>query len=187
MNHPRIFAVVLTLLAVSVPTMGSGNRSEYSSGSPVLRLQMRSDGGEEGHFAKFAGKVRLTGTLVVEFDRLPNQTEERDTEGQAFFIPDDPSRRKLPAAIGSFYPRPVDSISLDKKPRDLLFPLVGTRKTADLLNGTMPRYELPAALMIKSFSSWVECDHRSYTAEVVSIELLRPTVTAATKSTLFGC
>lgn len=187
MNKICASIVMLSLLAVSALAVAGGARSEYTSGSSTLKLKKRSDGGENGHFATFVGKVRIAGTLVVEFDRLPHVTDERDTSGAAFFLPNESSRQKLPAAVGSFYPRPVQSISLNKKPRELLMPIIGTRRTSDLLNGTMPRYELPAVLTIKSFSSWVECDHRIYTAEVLSIEPIRPLVTAAARATLIGC
>ncbi|OYU28324.1 MAG: hypothetical protein CFE41_06135 [Burkholderiales bacterium PBB2] len=183
----RLSLVLLSLIASISPTLVKADRSEYSVGNSPLKLVSRSDGGQEGHFAKFVGTVRLSGTLVVEFDRLPDMTEDRDTEGQAFFLPDETSRLKLPVAVGAFYPRPITSISLDKKPRALLLPLLGQGKTEGLLKGRMPRYELPATLTIKSFSSWVECDHRSYTAEIASIKPLRPDLVAGAKSSLIGC
>jgi hypothetical protein len=69
----------------------------------------------------------------------------------------------------------------------LLLPLLGRKKTDALLNGFMPRYELPAALTIKSFSSLVECDQRSYTAEVASIRPVSSEVIAVPKPSLMGC
>lgn len=187
MKSIRASIVLLSFIALTLPTAVNADRSEYSVGNSPLKLVSRSDGGKEGYFARFVGSVRLTGTLVVEFDRLPDMTEDRDTEGEAFFLPDETSLLKLPAAIGTFYPRPINFISLDKKPRVLLLPLVGRGKTDDILNGSMARYELPAALTIKSFSSWVECDHRSYTAEVASIKPLRPDLVAGAKPSLIGC
>jgi hypothetical protein len=190
MKNLRVSLLFLSLAAMTAPQVGAANRpekSEYSEGTLSLKLVSRSDGGKDGYFARFVGTVRLTGTLVVEFDRLPDIADDRDTEGEAFFVPDDSSRRKLPAAVGSFYPRPVTSIALDKKPRVLLLPLLGRKRSEALLNGGMARYELPAALTIKSFSSWVECDHRSYTAEVASIKSVSPEVIAEAKPSLIGC
>jgi len=186
MNH-RTLLLLLSFISAALPALAEPVRSEYSTGASSLRLVSRSDGGKDGYFARFVGKVRLTGTLVVEFDRLPDMPEDRDTEGEAFFLPDQPSRDRLPAAVGSFYPRAVNSISLDRKPRQLLLPLLGRKRADSVLNGSMARYELPAALTIKSFSSWVECDHRSYTAEVVSVESLQPEFLVGAKPLLIGC
>ncbi|WP_271009776.1 hypothetical protein [Paucibacter sp. B51] len=186
----RVSLLFLSLAATASPQASASDRperSEYSDGALSLKLISRSDGGEDGYFARFVGTVRLTGTLVIEFDRLPDITDDRDTDGEAFFVPDDSSRRKLPAAVGRFYPRPVSSIALDKKPRVLLLPLLGRKRTDALLNGVMPRYELPASLTIKSFSSWVECDHRSYTAEVASIRPVSSQVIAKAKPSFIGC
>ncbi|MDC8770536.1 hypothetical protein [Roseateles albus] len=187
MKNIRVSLVLLSSIALVLPTAVKADRSEYSVGNSPLKLVNRSDGGEEGYFARFVGTVRLTGTLVVEFDRLPDMTENRDTEGEAFFLPDESSRLELPAAIGTFYPRPINFISLDKKPRALLLPLLGRGKTDGLLNGSMARYELPAEITIKSFTSWVECDHRGYTAEVASIKPLRPDLVAGINPSLIGC
>lgn len=185
-----ISLVFLSVVATATPPGGGSNprqKSEYSAATSSLKLVSRSDGGEEGHFARFVGTVRVTGALVVEFDRIPDITGERDMEGAAFFMPDYSSRQKLPAAVGVFYPLPVISIALDKKPRVLLLPLLGRVRTDELLNGSQARYELQAALTIKSFSSLVECDHRSYRAEVASIMLLRPEILSKAKPSHIGC
>ena len=191
MNHFSISIFVLLLFTVSVPTLAESERSEYSHfsrGSPALKLKERDDGGGSGrYFADFVGKVRLTGTLVVEFLREPGWTSEEDTAGEAFFLPDNRSRKKLPTAIGSFYPWPVDSIALDKKPYDLLLPLGGELSATDILHGTMQRYEIPAALIIKSFSTEVVCGHRIYVADVFSIAPLKPVVLTAAEASLIGC
>ena len=184
----RVIALLFAALLVSAGWSQAADVSEYTAGNSALKLAKRSDGGADGYFATFTGKLRLSGKLVIEFDRLESDTSSnRDTEGAAFFVPDAQGRADLPRAVGTFYPKEVSTIGLDKKPAELLPHVVGAQKTKAILRGTKPRYELPATLTIKSFSAWVECDHRGYSAEVLSIERVQATVVALSKPQFLGC
>jgi hypothetical protein len=152
-----------------------------------LQLVKRSDGGKEGYFAEFQGRVRISGKLAIAFDRDPKEDGPQDTVGEAFFLPDARSRVKLPEAIGKFHPAKIEKIALDKKPLDLLLPLVGAQKTDLILSGKMPNYEIPAEITISKFTAWVDCDHRGYSAKVETIHQTRRTFTSQNKKHLTGC
>ncbi len=184
---PLITATVL--IALAGPSLADSPIavSEYSRSTSSLKLVERSDGGEKGYFATFRGKAILTGTVVVEFDRAPGMNEGKDTTGASFFLPNVTSREKLPAAIGTFYPSPVVSIDLDLSPAKLLPLIVSKAKAQAILSGDQPRYEIAAQIEVKSFSAWVECGRREYTAEVVSASALSQQVVTRAKRELIGC
>lgn len=163
------------------------NLSEYSVPLSGLRLAERSDGGNKGHFATFKGRITLTGTLAIAFDRSPEMTDAQDTEGAAYFLPDKSSRSSLPHAVGNFYPREVDKIELDKKPAELLSMFLGSKKTMQVLRGNMPRYEFPAEITITEFTAWIECDHRGYSAVVAKIRSPKPVMLSKSEGGLLGC
>jgi hypothetical protein len=112
----------------------------------------------------------------------------RERYSRAFiFLPDNVSRAKLPAATGTFKPLPVDAIDLDKTPSELLPDVIGTQATKKVLFGGFQHYGWPAELTIKAFGTSIDCDHRSYFAEVESIRSLRPKMVALKDTSLFGC
>lgn len=189
----RSLLLILILLCVLAAPASAANRediTEFSKYSPALRLVERADGGDRGYMAKFVGTVVVTGKLVIEFDRPENTTgsnDQIDKKGLAFFEPDLRSAAKLPTAIGTFYPAPVKSILLDKSPKELLASMFGSVRARAVLNGRSPRYEFDAELAIKAFVSWVECDHRGYSADVVKVAPLRKDLHARSEALLMGC
>jgi hypothetical protein len=187
MKYLTATIILWALSLATAPSHADEATTHYSKGSAALVRQESADGSTDGNDARFVGRVRLEGKLVVEFERLPNQQNPEDTVGEAFFVPDARSRKQLPAAIGRYYPRPVDFIALDKKPGELLTQLVGRPQTEQILQGRMPRYEVPATLTIQSFSSWIACDRRGYTAEVASIAGTRPHAVAEQEAQFLSC
>lgn len=169
--------IILAFIALALTTgfqdPDSAKDVKFSEWNPALRQVENDTAGLKSYIAIWRGQLTLTGKLVIEFDRDPEATEMGDAEGSAFFEPDDASRAKLPAAT-SFYPMPVTSIWLYESPRELLEPLVGKRGFQKISSGKMPRYEYPAEVRIKEFSTSVECDHRSYFIEITTIKLLQP-------------
>lgn len=127
------------------------------------------------------------GRLSLSFERRPDAGSDGDTEEAAFFLPDEQSRRKLPEAIGTFYPRKVDTIELDRTPSQLLPSLIGVAQSRMILSSTEPRFEVPAEIVINSFSTSVECDHRSYSAQLVTARALAPKLASVSTASRIGC
>lgn len=144
----------------------------FTRGDPALRLVESDETGINSHTAIWKGRLVLTGKLVIEFDREPDSAEQTDPEGTAYFEPDAQSRAKLPVAT-SFYPAPATSLWLHHTPRELLQPRIGKQAFRTISAGKHPRYEYPAKVEIKSYATSVECDQRSYSIEIVKMDLLR--------------
>jgi hypothetical protein len=115
----------LSLTTGSVNSQESSDQSKFSRPDPHLRQIHQSQEDKRIGAATWTGHVVLTGALVVEFDRPsdgtpptypPTDAKDSATKmfdgGYAFFLPDEKSRSKLPAAIGKYVPGPVDVISL---------------------------------------------------------------------------
>jgi hypothetical protein len=162
-------------------------KSKYTHSDPGLRLVKRSDSYELGSYAEWKGLLALTGKLVIEFDRLPSGEPEQDSEGFAFFEPDAASLKKLPRAVGPFYPLEPKVVGIEGAPKEILPSLIGAKRTAMVLNGKEPRFELPVRIMVTSFHTDVECDHRSYSIAYKSISLLGQELIAAGDANDLGC
>ncbi len=183
--------LLLIGIVLIAPTFAadSDKRSEYRTPQLGWRLIARSDGGRNGSFAKFKGRVTLSGVLAIGFDRSPEgkSTDEQDTEGDAVFFPDEQSRSKLPYAVGNYYPGEVEKIFLYNKPSSLLPGIVGANRSTEILHGNMPRYDIQAEITIFEFTSWVECDHRGYSAKVVNARSPNGNPVANSDGGIIGC
>ncbi len=158
----------------------------FTPADPALRLVERSDSYEKGSYAKWSGKLSLAGKLVIEFDRGPPEEQEADTAGIAVFEPDAKSRTRLPSAR-NYYPSPVTTVWLEKTPLEVLPGLIGRERALKIIRSKVPRYELAVIVHVTSFSTSVECDHRSYSLEYASISLVQPQVVASTEAKNLGC
>lgn len=183
-------AAVLLMLMLGVAGVSADDRpplSQFTMPARGLRLVERSDSFDKGSFAVWTGRLLLTGKLIVEFDRVPMGDTEQDTEGVAFFEPDEHSRQKLPRAIGPFYPLPPKVVWIEAVPREVLPQLIGEEKAGLVLQGTAPRFEIPVRIVITRFRTDVECDHRSYGVTYESISALRQEVFAIGEAKDIGC
>ena len=178
--------VLALLVTLSCSAQTSPERARFSSGDPALRLTESDETGRKGYLTVWMGRVVLTGMLVIEFDRGPDGKDPTYPEGRAFFEPDSKSQAKLPAAT-SFYPAPVLVLWLTDKPAPLLRPLIGKQAFRRVVAGALARYEYPAKVEISSFSTSIDCDHRSYSAEVVRTRLLPVKRLALAESKNLGC
>ena len=172
--------------AASIQAADAPPRTQFTRADPALRLVERSDSYTTGSKARWIGSLTITGRLVVEFDRAPPGEDQPDIDGGAHFEPDDPSRKKLPAAI-NYYAKPPKVVWIGGSGRELLTPLIGKEGFERLYRGTAPRYEYPAVLVIKELSTEVECDQRHYTAVPASLRLSSSTVVAAAEAKNIGC
>ncbi len=160
--------------------------TKFTAADAALRHVERSDSYDKGSFAKWVGKLSLTGKLVIEFDRGPPEETEADTAGIAVFEPDTKSRARLPAAR-NYYAAPVTAVWLGQSPIEILPTLLGKERALQVIRGKSPRYEFVVSIDLKAFSTSVECDHRSYSIEYSAIRLAQPTMVAATEAKNLGC
>jgi hypothetical protein len=179
-------ALIALCIAATCHAQNQPRQILFSQGDPALHLTESDETGAKGYSAVWKGRLVLTGKLVVEFDRAPESTEQTDTEGAAYFEPDERSRGRLPVAT-SFYPAPATVLWLPSTPRRLLEPLIGKKAFRNVAAGTSARYEYPAEVHIKSYSTSIDCDHRSYSIEIVRIKLLPTQRYALAEARNLGC
>ena len=161
--------------------------SVFTRADPALRLVERSDSYAQGSYAVWSGRLALTGKLVIEFDRAQQRGAETDNVGVAFFEPDRQSRKRLPHAIGKYYPRPATVLWLSGTPEGLLQSLVGKLEAHAVLFGNATRFELPVQVVMQSLRTDVECDHRRYSIEVESITARNGPLLAIGDARNIGC
>jgi hypothetical protein len=181
------FAALVLALALS-PALADEHPpvTKFSKASKELKLVERSDSYEKGSFARWKGRLTLTGKLILEFDRAPPEEPEHQNAGVAIFEPDAASRKKLPAAT-NYYELPVKEVYLARSPLEVLPALVGRQKAMNIVLSKTPHYEMPVSIVLTEFSTSVECDHRSYSMGYSSMRLLRPKVVALTEGQGTGC
>jgi hypothetical protein len=159
------------------------NKSVFTKGDSLLKLAKS----EHEYHNKWVGRINLIGKLVLEFER----TDEFDMvpTSLAVFEPDNESIKKLPHAIGDFYPLQIKKIYLNKSPKELLNQIYDVSKVNKIIKGKKQHYEIDSVLTISTFETSLDCDHRSYYAKVSSIRLKTPhtLVLAKNDAENFGC
>lgn len=182
----KVLAAIAVLVAATTGNAAEVSlRAEYTKGDSALtRSRCPRDFGQDS--ACWRGKLKLAGLLVIEFDRVPGGAEQTDEVGQTFFEPDASSRGKLPQALG-YYPAPVAALWIAKEPRSILVSLLGAERANGVLQGSAPRYEFPVEVVLKEYTSSIECDHRSYGMAYSTIRLLAQETVAQDKTKNFGC
>lgn len=182
--------------AVSGSEPDETDPSTFSEPDPALHLVVtKSEIYRSPSYHQWVGRVTLTGKLVAEFSRAdqaafkdqPSSEYDPLRDGMTFFIPDEESRKKLPAAIGDYAAVAINVIGLDKRPSDALAMLLKPAEVQKVLFGSAEHYEWPAVLTIKSFSTEISCNHRGYYAEVEAIRSPRPKVLALNDNNFLGC
>jgi hypothetical protein len=176
-----VFSASASLAADDSPPL-----TKFSRHDPALRLVERSDSYEKGSYASWKGRVRLTGKLVLEFERNTEGTDEVDLHGVAAFEPDEVSRRKLPAALNN-HALPVNTVRLQKTAVEVLEPLIGAVATKRLIAAPHGRFEYPAEVTLVEFHTSLECDHRSYWIKVSEVRLRRAEMVASSDTRNLGC
>jgi hypothetical protein len=115
--------------------------------------------------ASFNGKLRITGTLHVDF------YGDEDAANGAYFLPDAVSLEKLPGVISGTYAKSPEQIFIGDGVK-ILAQVVGKQRAQRILGGEKKYFESKAIATIRNFKTEVICDHREYEAKVVSIRLL---------------
>ena len=121
--------------------------------------------------AQFKGEVKITGMLLVDFER-----------DEAYFFPNEKSIQKLPNVVQGSHPKKAETIFIGAG-RKLLNKILTKQAILSLLGESS--FESAATVTIKNFRTEVACDAREYEADIVSVTLI-PKETEVIK-TGYGC
>lgn len=133
----------------------------FSPHSKSLRLSSV----ENNMNASFTGKLRIAGTLHVDF------YGPDDAANGAYFLPDTASLKKLPSVMNGPYIKTAEQIFIGDGKKTLAL-AVGGKRAESILNSEKKLFESKAVATIRNFKTEVICDHREYEANLVSIKLL---------------
>lgn len=156
-----IFCLILTSLAVADEPL------VFSPYAKSIHLSNTSD----GKAASFKGSVKITGMLLVDFER-----------DEAYFFPDEKSKAKLPTVTQGYLPKDADSIWIGKGSR-ILNQVLSKQAMIKLLGSQS--FQSGATITIKNFRTRITCDSREYEADLVSASL-RPKETEVIQAG-YGC
>jgi hypothetical protein len=170
----KLVSVLLALICCFVsPALTA---SEFTTDAPSpLKLAKRAS--DDATIARFAGSARISGRFLAAWEVL-NQTPRHL---RVVFLPDDVSARLLPHAVGS--PAVKELLLSNNEPaaRMLLGP-----DAARLLAKEVLALDGEATVTIGDYRSVIDCDHRWYLAQLVSVSNTRGIAVAARDSTR-GC
>ena len=169
----NILALVICVSWVS-PCVSASASFSTDKPSPLKLANPR-----HGRVVHFTGKVQLSGQFLVWWELV----NDKPSHLQLLFFPDKVSTGLLPHAAKS---GPVKELLFPKA--DQAASILLDRETAQRI---LDKEELSArgeaTLTIGSFRTVVECDHRWYLAELLSVSKNPQIVAGIRESGRFGC
>lgn len=163
------YYLVVAYLSLSLHSYAD-EKISFSVYSKSLRLVAVK---ENNLSAEFKGTVSISGLLEIDFEK-----------DEATFHPDAISLEKLPKVINGSHPGAPDSIWIGNG-RDVLNLVLSKKQAIELIMQKSEYFEAPAMVTIKDLRTGVECDHRVYGANLVSIKLIKERVSSS--ANLYGC
>ncbi|MGH8750825.1 MAG: hypothetical protein ACREUV_03845 [Burkholderiales bacterium] len=161
----RLSAFLLSVVAMAC--FAEDHSITFSKYSPKLKLVSLD---REKSVARFRGVVALTGTLFIGFDMAEPNLANGEVNF-AKFVPDATSIVRLPAVVAGFYPSQVKYVLLE--PSDSALEAVfGKKEAARLSHGTEHYVSRRVKVLIRNYTTSVECDSRGYSSNFISIEPL---------------
>jgi hypothetical protein len=161
---------------VAVPCLSAPERFTADKPTP---LKQTKPGKEDGNAVRFSGSVQLSGQFLVIWERVNQKPVYR----RITFFPDPGSTALLPHAAGS---EPVKELLLTNSEQagPMLLDLLSVQKP---LAGDRLGSEGAAIVTIRDYRTVVECDHRWYLAQLVSVKKNREIVVSARDDAHSGC
>src|SRR5690348_14093237 len=110
----RVSVAAMLFLAWHTTSAWADEVSRYVVPSGFKLVERHdSDSESPGHFARFSGRITLTGLIAVEYERDPAARDGKSGDSPSlYFLPDAWSISRLPRAVGSFYAKDPDVIEL---------------------------------------------------------------------------
>jgi len=169
-----ILALLVIGACVATPCSFAAERFKSDKPTPLERLPYKQ---EDGNGVRFGGSVQLSGQFLIVA-----KTAKKPEYWQITFYPDAGSAALLPHPADE---KPVAELDFTNREQAaaMLHDLVTLEKQ-------LPRGETASAgtatVTIRNFRTEVECDHRYYLAELVSVAKDKPMV-AALRDAHPGC
>ncbi|THD64853.1 MAG: hypothetical protein E7813_16380 [Bradyrhizobium sp.] len=164
------------LLALCLAASAVAAADQFTADKPSpLKLAPPARGEET--VVRFSGTVRIAGRFLAGwegFDRKPRHL-------RVTFWPDATTARLLPHAAGA-----VKELVLTNNEQAVTM-LLDPEAARKLLAKTLLSAEGDATVTIGDYQAVVECDHRWYTARLVSVTASRDIAVAAGESQRSGC
>ena len=166
-----ILALLVIGACVATPCSLAAERFTSDKPTPLKRLPHKED---DGNGVRFAGSVKLSGQFLIV---AKTAAEYR----QITFYPDAGSAALLPHPVDE---KPVTEVDFtNRAPAAAMLRELVTAETP------LPRGETAstgaATVTIRNFRTDVECDHRYYLAELVSV--VKTQMVAALRNARPGC
>jgi hypothetical protein len=175
------FLAFLMLLFFTSAAFPVDRSVKFSSYDPALTLNSFDN---ENSTAKFAGKLRITGTLFFEFDQ--SEPGQAVVINFAKFVPDASSLVRLPTVIAGFYPGPVKYISLAPA-NAALEAIYGKVEAERLKHGKEVEIRVAATLELRDYTVSVDCDSRTYWSRQYTVTRLNNIVVSSNQQLPHGC
>jgi hypothetical protein len=168
---PVLLAVICCFVS---PALTASDEFTTDTPSP---LKLAKRGSDDATIARFTGSARISGRFVAAWEVLIQTPRHL----RVVFLPDDVSARLLPHAVGS--PAVKELLLSNNEPaaRMLLGP-----DASRLLAKEVLALDGEATVTIGDYRSVIDCDHRWYLAQLVSVSNTRGIAVAARDSTR-GC
>jgi hypothetical protein len=153
-----LLAILLVGACIAMPCVFAAERFTSDKPTPLTRLKPSKD---DGNGARFGGSVQLSGQFFI----VREKKNDRPLYWQVTFFPDAGSAALLPHPVGEKAVTELDFTNREQAAamlRDLV-----TLETA------LARHQTGSAgaatVTIRNYRTEVECDHRWYLAELVSV------------------
>jgi hypothetical protein len=163
-----VLALLIAGACIATPCRSEPERFAADKPTPLKRLET---GQHESPEVRFAGSVRLSGQFLIVWERKNNKPLYR----QITFFPD--------AGSAALLPHPVDEGAVtellfsNRQQAGAMLIDLATRQKA--LARNQIGSEGSATVTIRNYQAVVECDHRWYLAELVSVVKDKPIVVSA--------
>ncbi len=165
----RAILTFLIIAAWIATPCSSAERFTSERPTPLKQLEPDKDGGT---IVRFAGSVQITGHF-----RIVHYRDNPDLPWQITFFPDAASAALLPHPVDEKAVSELDFSNRERAVAMLRYLVTIRRKWA---NGDTSMTGA-ASVTIRNYSTDVECDHRWYLAELVSVLKRGPVVARARK------
>lgn len=188
-NMPKkLSKISLSLLAFG----GSLLLSSFASSADDVRfsdyqadLTLEQQQPEQSRY-HFDGVVSLTGELQIQLDMsAPNQANGEIIASR--FIPDEEQRQQLPEVVKGPYSAPAKAIAIHLSDEQLYNIFGSERQWHKLSHGRKTLVRQRVSVMFSEFDVSVECDSRSYAANVESISTIYDKALSAQEFKLGTC
>ena len=152
-----VFVLAFSAFVLSA-SVSARDQFAIPASSPLV---LASAANQPGATTRFRGKVEVAGKFEFAWHILDGEPDALE----AFFFPSDASRELLPYEVGAQAPHVVEVLNTQAA----AYMLLGAKESSALLAKRKLRVSGIATVVLHQYFSAVECDHRYYGANVLSV------------------